>query len=111
QCRDIQAALNESVLEAYGLDEIELELGFHEVGYLPDGRNTRFTMSEKARREILRSLAELNRQRYQEEVDQGLHGGAAGSGKARGRKTRAVSASEPTLDLEDTLPTTIEGGD
>lgn len=111
RCRDIQVALNEAVLEAYGLDEVDLELGFHEVGYLPDGKNTRFTMSEKARQEILRSLAELNRQRYKQEVDQGLHGKTAGSGKARGRRSRAASSSEPTLDFEDILPRTIEGSD
>ena len=48
---------------------------------------------------------------YQEEVDQGLHSGTAGPAKARGRRSRAASASEPTFDLDDILPTTIEGGD
>lgn len=69
RCREIQVSLNEAVLEAFDLKEIDLELGFHEVGYLPAGRNTRFTMSEKARRNILNSLCEINRLRY---IDQDL---------------------------------------
>lgn len=100
-----------AVARAYGWDELDLGHGFYEVPYLPENDRVRFTISEPARLEVLRRLAELNRQRYQEEVDQGLHRGTAGSAKARGRRSRAASASEPTLDLEDILPTTSEGGD
>ena len=67
RCRDIQVSLNEAVLEAYGLDEIDLELGFHKVGHLPQDKNTRFTMSEKARQEILNRLSETNKSRYLEQ--------------------------------------------
>jgi hypothetical protein len=70
--RDIQVNLNKAILSAYGMDNVDLELGFHDVGYLPAGKNTRFTMSEKARREILSRLSELNKARYteQEETDE-----------------------------------------
>lgn len=111
RCREIQAELNRTVLAAYGMDDVDLELGFHEVGYLPDGNNTRFTMSERARRVVLNRLSELNHQRYQEEADQGLHGPTSGSRKGRGRRTRAVSTSQPMLDIESILPATLEGSD
>jgi hypothetical protein len=43
----------------------------------------RFTISDSARAEVLRRFAELNRQRYAEEVAQGLH-----DSKATGTATR-----------------------
>jgi len=109
--RDLIEQNDNEVLRAYGWDDLALEHGFHKVSYLPENDCDRFTISERARTEVLQRLSELNHQRYQEEVDQGLHGGAAGSAKALGRRSRAASASEPTLDLEDIFPTTIEGGD
>jgi Eco57I restriction-modification methylase len=109
--RALNDELTQSVFSAYGWGEIDFELDFFEVPYLPHNDQTRYTIPETARRQVLNRLAELNRQRYQEEVDQGLHGGTAGSGKSRARKPRADSGSELTLDLEDILSTTKEGGD
>jgi hypothetical protein len=103
--REIQREIDHALAAAYGWGDLDLGHGFHEVPYLPENDRTRFTISEPARLEVLRRLAELNRQRYQEEVDQGLHGGATGSGKVRGRRSRAASTSEPTLDLDDISPT------
>ncbi len=51
--------------------------------YLPENDRVRFTISEAARIEVLRRLSELNRQHYEEEVAQGLHGR-----KANGTATR-----------------------
>lgn len=65
--RELQQELNNAVLEAYGFDDIELEQGFHKVAYLPQGKNIRFTVSEKAREELLHRLALLNKERYEEE--------------------------------------------
>ncbi|MFD2237834.1 Eco57I restriction-modification methylase domain-containing protein [Aureimonas populi] len=109
--RDIQHEVDHALAAAFGWDDLDLGHGFHEVPYLPENDRVRFTISEPARLEILRRLAELNRQRYQEEVDRGLHGVTSGSSKGRGRRTRAALASELTLDLEDILPTTTEGDD
>jgi hypothetical protein len=111
ELRRLHKKIDEVVRDQYGWSDINLDHSFHEVAYLPENDRTRFTISESARLEVLRRLAELNRLRYQEEVDQGLHGGAAGPAKARGRRSRASSVSEPTLDLDDILPMTIEGGD
>lgn len=108
--REMHRELDLTVVRAFGWTDLDLRHDFHQVPYLPESDRVRFTISESARQEILRRLAELNRRRYEEEVDQGRHA-TAGRSKARGRKTRAASASEPTLDLEDILPTTSEGGD
>ena len=109
--RELHRENDLAVARTYGWDGLDLGHGFHEVPYLPENDRVRFTISEPARLEVLRRLGELNRQRYQEEVDQGLHGGTSGSGKARARRSRTASGSEPTLDLDDILPTTIEEGD
>ncbi|WP_206530068.1 Eco57I restriction-modification methylase domain-containing protein [Nordella sp. HKS 07] len=110
ELRGIQRQIDRSLADSYGWDDLDLGHGFHEVSYLLENDRVRFTISGTARREVLGRLAELNRQRYQEEVEQGLHEGRPGSGKARGRRSRVVSASESTLDLEDTRPTTFERG-
>jgi hypothetical protein len=65
--RRIQGELNQLVSQRYGWKDLDLSCGFHEVGYLPDGKNTRFTISEEARREVLRRLSKLNRARYEED--------------------------------------------
>lgn len=109
--RRIHRSIDQELVDCYAWDGIELGHDFHEVAYLPESDRIRFTMSEPARLEVLRHLADLNRQRYQEEVDQGLHGGTAGSVKARGRKSRSTSGSVLTLDLDDILSPAIEGGD
>ncbi len=109
--REIQREIDYALSAAFGWGDLDLGHDFHEVPYLPENDRVRYTISEPARLEVLRRLAELNRQRYQEEVDQGLHGEAAGPGKARERRSRAGSASELTLDLDDILPTSTEGGD
>lgn len=108
--REKQIIVDKLTMKGFGWEDIELGHGFHKVPYLPENDRVRFTISEPARIEILRRLAELNRQRYQEEVNQNLHGVASRTGKARAGRSRGTSASEPTLDLGDNLKMTIEEG-
>ena len=68
--RQIQKRIDESVRDSYGWHVIDLDQGFHEVGYLPTNDNIRYTISEAARIEILRRLAILNKQRWQEEQEE-----------------------------------------
>jgi len=77
ELRDLHRQIDEAVAKAYGWDDLELEHGFHEVDYLPENYRVRWTISEKARLEVLRRLARLNKERYEEEVRQGLHGAKA----------------------------------
>lgn len=99
--RDIQREIDRTVADAFGWDDLTLGHGFHEVSYLPENDRVRFTISEAARLEVLRRLAELNRQHYQEEVNQGLHDATSGLSKGHARRSPSVSASEPTLDLHE----------
>ena len=69
QARSLQKQIDEAVRDAYGWNDIDLEHGFHAVSHLPDNDNIRYTISEPARIEILRRLAQLNRQRWQEEQE------------------------------------------
>lgn len=66
--RKLQAELNHAVLHSYGIDDVELSHGFHDVAYLPEGKNTRFTISEEAREELLYRLAILNKARHEVDV-------------------------------------------
>lgn len=81
--RNLQAEINNAVIRSYDWLDIDASTGFHEVAYLPHGKNVRFTISEKARIEILRRLSKLNRERVEQQ------GGAAG---------KNVAASNHRLD-------------
>ncbi|HFD87384.1 MAG TPA: hypothetical protein ENJ35_06895 [Gammaproteobacteria bacterium] len=72
ECRTLQVGLNDIVLKAYGWSDLRPVYGFHEVGYLPEGNNIRFTVDEGTREELLYRLAMLNKERYEEEFAQGL---------------------------------------
>ncbi|MGA7385423.1 MAG: type IIL restriction-modification enzyme MmeI [Methylocella sp.] len=82
--RHIQGELNQLVCRLYGWRDIELACGFHEVGYLPDGQNVRFTITEAARLEVLRRLSKLNKARFEEQSQSSS-------------KTRSAIASEASI--------------
>src|SRR5690606_12008499 len=68
--REMHRELDLTVVRAFGWTDLDLRHDFHPVPYLPENDRVRFTLAESARLEILRRLAELNRRRYEEEVDQ-----------------------------------------
>lgn len=67
EMRRLQREIDIAVRDSYGWQDIDLEHGFHEVGYLPANDNVRYTISEPARIEILKRLAKLNKERWEEE--------------------------------------------
>lgn len=73
EMRAHQKQIDNAVRDAYGWTDLDLEHGFHEVGYLPANDNVRFTISESARIEVLKRLAKLNKERWEEEEAAGLH--------------------------------------
>lgn len=102
--RTLQREMDAAVAHAYGWDDLELEHSFHEVPYLPEKDRVRFTISEAARVEVLRRLSELNSQRYQNEVAQGLH---ANTSRTSSRTPRAngvanAASTQPSLDFDAT---------
>ena len=68
ELRLLQQRIDHNIACAYGWNDLKLDHGFHEVPYLPETDRMRFTISELARVEVLRRLADLNRERYQEEI-------------------------------------------
>ena len=65
--RDVSIRIDSRIIKSYEWSDINLNHGFHEVGYLPEGKNTRFIISEAAREELLCRLAMLNKERYEAE--------------------------------------------
>ncbi|HSL83808.1 MAG TPA: type IIL restriction-modification enzyme MmeI, partial [Thermoanaerobaculia bacterium] len=98
--RELQVEIDRSVADAYGWSDLDLEHGFHEVGYLPENDRVRFTVSEAARRELLDRLARLNRERHAEEVAAGLHEPAT----RRSTATRRRSTPEPRATNPEPQP-------
>lgn len=64
--RESHKQVDDAVARAYGWNDLLLDHGFHQVPYLPEGKNTRFTISERARLEVLRRLSKLNKIRFKE---------------------------------------------
>jgi hypothetical protein len=101
--RNLHRSIDVAVARAYGWDDLDLEHGFHEVPYLPENDRVRFTISETARVEVLRRLSELNRQRYDEEVANGLHADAAPRASTRAPRagrTASAATAQSSLDFE-----------
>lgn len=84
--RDLHRQMDEAVAAAYGWDDLLLEHDFHDTA-----QGVRYTISEAARREVLKRLLALNFERYEEEQRLGLHEKGAKKGK-RGKKSAAVNA-------------------
>jgi hypothetical protein len=99
QFRCLQEELDKAVVHAYGWDDLDLGHGFHPLPHLQENDRVRFTISESARVEVLRRLAEMNRQRYQEEVQQALHGGNEAHTKQVPRSIVTVAALQPSFDF------------
>ena len=92
EIRNLQTQLNNEVLKAYGFDDIDPQYGFHQVDYLPEDKNTRFTVSEKAREKLLYRLALLNKRRHEEEANQKNLGESSAS-------MRSTQPEENAVDL------------
>lgn len=101
--RALQREMDAAVAHAYGWDDLDLQHGFHEVPYLPENDCVRFTISETARVEVLRRLSELNRQRYEEEVAQGLHDDTTPRASTPKRRRASADVPQPSLDF-DAIP-------
>lgn len=95
--RELEREIDIAIARAYGWKDIDLEHDFHEVPYLPESDRVRFTISETARIEVLRRLSELNRERYNEELVQGLHSDAT---PRTSRHSASLDLTQTSFDLE-----------
>jgi hypothetical protein len=99
--RQMHREIDIAVARAYGWDDLDLGHDFHEIPFLGANDRVRFTISESARAEVLCRFAELNRQRYQADVDQGLHHGNEARAKSVPRPKFAGTASQPSFEFGD----------
>jgi hypothetical protein len=108
--RDLTEALNYAVLASYGWQDMDLQMGFHEVTYLQGNDRTRYTISDTARIEVLRRLLDMNQRRYADEIKQGLHARTtAGSRASKPGVQRRINSSvlQPSFDFEPKPAVTV----
>jgi len=105
--RNLQKEIDETVLAAYGWNELSLEHGFYELEFLPENDRLRYTVSNNARLEILQRLLALNHERHKEEFEAGLVDKDGKPLKKKSKKGRVNSGdsyvSEPSslFDAEE----------
>ncbi|MEA3415014.1 MAG: DNA methyltransferase, partial [Thermodesulfobacteriota bacterium] len=90
--RELHKQMDETVLKAYGWNDINLAHDFYEVDYLPENDRVRYTISPDARKEILKCLLKLNHEIHEQEVKTGLHA----KGKTK-KKQKADTSKQITL--------------
>lgn len=78
--RNLHVQMDKAVASVYGWDDIDFDHGFHEAK-----QGIRFSISEKARRDVIQRLLKLNVERFEEELAEGLH---IKTKSARQRKVR-----------------------
>ncbi|WP_017975219.1 Eco57I restriction-modification methylase domain-containing protein [Actinopolyspora halophila] len=81
ELRRIHREIDEATVRTYGWQDRIDAVGGLDHGFHPVGRETRYTIGPAAQREILDSLLELNHERYQRELEHGLHDKKKGSAK------------------------------
>ncbi len=69
--RNLHKKMDETVLRAYGWEDLELAHDFYEVDYLPENDRVRFTISTEARKEVLKRLLKLNHEIHEREKKSG----------------------------------------
>ncbi|WP_438388965.1 Eco57I restriction-modification methylase domain-containing protein [Actinopolyspora saharensis] len=103
ELRRIHREIDEATVRAYGWQDRIDAVGGLDHGFHPVGRETRYTIGPAAQREILDSLLELNHERYQREVEQGLHDKKKGSAKKGASKKSTPRKSADPDDGQGTL--------
>ena len=92
--RSLHIELDKSVSSAYGWSDLDLDHGFHQTK-----QGLRYTISEKARRNVIERLLVLNHQRHaQEEAEEMILGKQPKTTGKRGRKKSDVNPV-PALSL------------
>jgi hypothetical protein len=109
ELRKTFAKIDQAALRAYGWDDINLDHAFREVHYLPESDRIRFTISESARIEVLRRLAELNRKRHEEEAVRGLQRSSTVRPTSSARRATNPDNLQPGFDFETRVVTTANG--
>ena len=86
ELQDMHIELDYAVRDAYGWEDIDLQHGHYEV----DQQGIRFTFVPELADEILERLLELNKERYEAEVVEGLHDRKKAKTSKRAAKNQGV---------------------
>ena len=94
--RELHAAMDRAVLDAYGWDDISTDCEFIADYEVEEGKKIpwRYRWPEDVHDEVLGRLLELNQTRYEEEVAQGLHDTGKGSRKKKTKKKTAKATTK-----------------
>jgi hypothetical protein len=106
--RDLHREMDEAVRDAYGWDDLDLGHGFHEVDFLPENDRVRYTISPKARKQVLRRLLLLNHERHAEEEAEETDKNAEAMPRARREITEQASVKTPAPLRQPVLPEKTE---
>jgi hypothetical protein len=96
--RKLHVELDRAVCANYGWTDINLAHNFRETK-----QGLRYTISDEAKREVLRRMAELNLLRYEKEVSQGKHGMASNVVVSKALRKRSMSPLQQGLDFDQVL--------
>ncbi len=100
--RDLHAAMDRAVLDAYGWEDIPTDCEFlldYEIDEETWGNKKkpyRYRWPGEVRDEVLARLLDLNQKRYREEVAAGLHDGRGGKKKASRKAGKKKAKAGPT---------------
>lgn len=118
--RELHAAMDRAVLDAYGWSDISTDCDFfldYEIDEETWGNKKkpyRYRWPDEVHDEVLARLLELNQKRYEEEVNAGLHGSskksAAKSTSGAKRKTTAKKSSKKTATKKKPENLSLFGG-
>jgi len=99
--RRMHKEMDETVLKAYGWEDIDSAHDFYEVDYLPENDRVRYTISPDARKEVLKRLLKLNHEIHEQEVKAGLHlkGKTKKKKPKKKQKDRCTRADKPFLKI------------
>jgi len=87
ELRRLLSGIDAEVAAAYGWDDVDVTYDFREFGGGSTNDKWRWALSADATSLLLEKLVAINRQRYEEEVERGLHGGNMnGRRTTRGRR-------------------------
>lgn len=68
ELRKLHIQMDQSVVDLYGWNDLELQHDFYELEYLPENDRVRFSIDPASRKEVLKRLLLLNLNQYNEEM-------------------------------------------
>jgi len=106
--REAHRRIDAAVAEAFGWSDLDLSHEFYEIAYLPENDHIRYAITEEARLEVLRRLSQLNKKRYEEEVNNCLHQNKKSEKKVVKKKKTAAKVYEIPSRQDQDLQKVVE---